>query len=99
MNIAINITEEELKFHLETAVENVARGVVNEAWNRNMRIDAFNRIVDRVTEGVLEIMPDYFEDKSEAIINKTADKLAKSLRISNSEILAALLAMANDEEA
>ena len=98
MDININITEEQMQDLIEEAVRDMVKGVVNEHWNREMRVKAFGLITKRVTENVIETMPDYFKDKEEAIIDKAAERLAKGLRFTNVDVIAALLTLSNEDD-
>ena len=50
------------------------------------------------TDRALEEVPKYLEDEKKRIVDRAAEKLAKGLRISNTEIITALLAIAESEE-
>ena len=54
--------------------------------------------MDGLTDRALEEVPKYLEDEKKRIVDRAAEKLARGLRISNTEIITALLAIAESED-
>lgn len=96
MDIQINITEEELKKQIEDSLEKTIREVVDEMFAHTFDARYYG-LLEQVTDRVVKEMPKYFEHKKGLIVDRTAEKLAKGLRISNTEIITALLALSESE--
>ena len=97
MDIQINITEEELKKQVESSVEKAIREAVNQIFAVTYN-ERYYSLLEQVTDRAVEEMPKFFDHEKDRLINATANKLAKGLRISNHEILTALLTIAESRE-
>ena len=96
MDIQINITEEELKKQIEDSFNKTIREVVDEMFAHTFD-DRYYSLLEQVTDRAVKEMPKFFEHKKSLIVDRTAEKLAKGLKISNTEIITALLALSERE--
>lgn len=96
MDIQINITEEELKKQIEDSFNKTIRDVVDEMFARTFD-ERYYSFLEQVADRAMKEIPKYFEHEKGLIVDRTAEKLAKGLRISNTEIITALLALSESE--
>lgn len=98
MNIQINITEKQIRAFIEDAIETAIKRNIDQFFREEYGMNGYRELMSRVTERAVEEMPQYFEDEKKRIVDRAAEKLAKGLRISNTEIITALLAIAESED-
>lgn len=98
MNIQINITEDEIKGAIDRAIQRAIQHQVEQIFRTEYGRSAYRDLMDSLTDRALEEMPKHFEDEKKRIVDRAAEKLAKGLRISNTEIITALLAIAESED-
>ena len=96
MDIQINITEEEMKKQFEASVKKVIHEAVDQMFAQTFN-ERYYSLLEQVTDRAVEEMPKYFEHEKDRIVNRTAERLASGLRISNTEIITALLALSESE--
>lgn len=97
MDIQINITEEELKKQIDDSVKKVIHEVADQLFAQTWD-ERYYSLLEQVTDRAVEEMPKFFEHEKDRLINATANKLAQGMKISNHEILTALLTIAESED-
>ena len=98
MNIQINIAEDEIKGAIDRAIQRAIQHQVEQIFRTEYGHSAYRDLMNGLTDRALEEVPKYLEDEKKRIVDRAAEKLAKGLRISNTEIITALLAIAESEE-
>lgn len=98
MNIQINITENQIRAFIEDAIEVAIKANIDQFFREEYGMNGYRELMNRVTERAIAEMPQHFEDEKKRIVDRAAEKLAKGLRISNTEIITALLAISESED-
>lgn len=98
MNIKIEITEEEIRDFIEDAIELAIKRNIELLFKEEYGLEGYRELMSRVTEKAVAEMPQYFKNEKDRIVDRTAEKLARGLRISDAEIITALLALSKKEE-
>lgn len=97
MDIQINITEDQIKGDIDRAIQRAVQHHVEQFFREEYGHRAYRDLMKGLTDRALEEAPKYFEDEKERIVERTAERLASGLRISNTEIITALLALSERE--
>ena len=97
MDIQINITEEEIKEQIAKSLEEGISNAVNRLLSEDERAYGYREILDRATDGAIEMLPKYVELEKDRLTEMAAERLAQALRISNHDILTALIALSENK--
>lgn len=98
MNIQFDITEEEIREIAEDSVRKIIDETVQRLMNDEVRSQGYNRLLEAITPRMLDEVSKLVKAEEKYIIDRVAEKIARGLRISSSDIITALLAMSRESE-